>query len=91
MAILYSMEKPRSFGPSMIGYFLATRFFILWIGAMIGIPILTKKFNLSDPVIGIIGVLSYMAASVYLGFATNKVMVFLCKCLDELKNISARY
>lgn len=87
VAILYSMEKPRSFSPSMIGYFLAIRDLIKGIGVIVGMPILTKIFNLSDPVIGIIGIVSNMAASVYLGFATNRAMVFLCMYLSALRKI----
>ena len=77
VSVLYSKLSPRNFSPSLIGYFLATTLFFKGIGVVVGLPILTKIFKMSDYSIAIVGMLSSMAASIYLGFATTKWMMFI--------------
>ena len=79
MAIIYSKSSPISFSPEMIGYYLAAGMAIRGVGVVVGIPIMTRVFHLTDYTIAIIGMMFWLVMFVFTGFASSLWMMFVGK------------
>lgn len=79
--LLYLLRSPLCWIPSILGYFLAYRFFTLGLGSVGGIVILKKCF--SEMNITRAGFLTQIAALLLLAFSDKTWMVFLgeFKCI----------
>ncbi|KAL9955023.1 hypothetical protein ACROYT_G042623 [Oculina patagonica] len=77
ITVLYSKHSPLNFSPSLIGYFLAEVLFFKGIGVVLGIPLMTKIFKLSDLTIAIIGAVISIGFYLSLGLASTKWMMFV--------------
>ncbi|XP_031554603.1 solute carrier family 46 member 3-like [Actinia tenebrosa] len=76
-SLLYIINQPLSFSSSYIGYFLSEVYFIRGLGVVVGMPILTKYFKVSDYLIAVFGMMITLVVFIFYGFATRKWMMFL--------------
>ena len=81
VTVLYSKHSPRSFSPSLIGYFFAEVLFLKGVGVVVGIPLMTKFLKWSDFAIALIGAVISIGFYVFLGLASTKWMMFVGKYL----------
>lgn len=72
-----STYSPRNFTPELVGYFFAEVLFIKGIGVILGIPLMSKILKWSDLTIAIVGSVISIGQYIFLGFASNKWMMFV--------------
>ena len=75
--VLYALDYPLCFNSLLIGYYLATSFFIQAVGTVLGLKYLS--LCLSQTVLAQIGVLSVIASLCCMAFIRNKHFVFAGK------------
>ncbi len=63
----------------MIGYFLAVSLVVKGVGVLLGMPIMTRVFKLSDTTIVCAGIITNITSTVFMAFTTNAWQAFLGK------------
>ncbi|KAK3750027.1 hypothetical protein QZH41_008667 [Actinostola sp. cb2023] len=76
ISLLYVMKEPLHFSSSYIGYFLAEVMFMRGLGVIVGMPLMTQVFKLTDFIIAVIGLAIACVMFVFFGFSTHKWMMF---------------
>ena len=72
---LYLMNAPFCLSPIEVGYFIGTRFFLMGIGAALGIKSL--GLLMQPHIASLIGIMSYFAFYTLLAFAKDKQTIYI--------------
>ncbi|XP_065071361.1 proton-coupled folate transporter-like [Rhopilema esculentum] len=72
---LYLMNAPFCLSPIEVGYFIGTRFFLMGIGAALGIKSL--GLLMQPHIVSLIGIMSYFAFYTLLAFAQHKQTIYI--------------
>ena len=79
MLILFVLHPPFCFTSAMIGYFLAVSLVVKGLGVLVGMPVMTRIFKLSDTTIACAGIMTNIASTIFMAFTTNTWQAFLGK------------
>ena len=77
VTMLYILRSPLCLSATMVGYFMAYRFALQGIGAVVTVALFGKFLNQINTVR--LGLLSHIASLVFLGFSNRLWMIFLGK------------
>eukprot|EP00794_Sanderia_malayensis_P020141 gene20141-22114_t len=86
--VLFSIHRPLSFKPSMVGYFLAVSMLYRGIGVLSCSPLFIRVLKLKDYTITIISLCGTMLMFIVLGLSTKLWMLFVVPFLDLLGGLS---
>lgn len=76
--VLYALDYPLCFNSLLIGYYLATSFFIQAVGTVLGLKYLALFLSQTD--LAQIGVISVIASLCCVAFVSNKHLLFAGEC-----------
>jgi PCFT/HCP family folate transporter-like MFS transporter 1/3 len=77
--ILFVLGRPFCFSSAMIGYLLAVSLVVKGVGVLVGMPIMTRIFKLSDTTIACAGIITNIASTIFMAFTTKTWQPFLGK------------